>query len=558
MLVVLLVMTALPANLPAQARAASQAVEARHGMVVSVSPPASEAGLAILRQGGNAVDAAVATAFALAVTYPAAGNIGGGGFLVVHPPADKGRPTVFEYRETAPAAATRDMFARGRDRYSHKVVGIPGTVRGLELAHRRFGKLPWAAVVAPAIKLAGDGFPLDAGLATSLNFLVEHSEDHPELRHVFGKSGGAEDWQAGDKLVQPDLAKTLKLIAGQGAAAFYTGPVADLIAAEMKAGGGLITKADLAAYKANERPPIQGTYRGYDVYGPPPPSSGGIGLVEILNILECFDMKWHDRFAPETMHLMAEAMRRAYCDRARYLGDPAFTQIPAHLTTKDYAKKLAASIDLAHATRSEDLAKDLPLSDGEGDNTTHFSVIDKGGMAVANTFTLEHSYGSKVVVRGAGFLLNNEMMDFNPRPGVTTRSGTIGTPPNQIAPGKRMLSSMTPTIVAKDGKVLLVTGSPGSRTIINTVLCVTVNVVDFGMDARAAVDAPRQHHAWFPDRLQLERGPANAGAVERLRAMGHTITFGRQGDAHTIAVDPKTGTYYGAEDRRIHGKAAGY
>jgi gamma-glutamyltranspeptidase/glutathione hydrolase len=525
-------------------------------MVVSVSPPASDAGLAVLRQGGNAVDAAVATAFALAVTYPAAGNIGGGGFMLVHPPA--GAPTLFEYRETAPAAATNDMFARGVNRYSHKVVGVPGTVRGLELAHRRFGKLPWKDLVAPAIKLAGEGFPLSAGLAASLNAVVEHSDDQPELRRVFGKSGGAEDWQAGDKLVQPDLAKTLKLIAEHGAAAFYTGPVADLIESEMRAGKGLITKADLSAYKANERAPIHGTYRGYDVYGPPPPSSGGIGLVEMLNILENFDLRRHDRFSPETMHLMAEAMRRSYCDRARFLGDPDFTPIPAHLTTKEHAKKLAASIDPGHATRSEDLAKDIPLANGESDNTTHFSVIDKDGMAVANTYTLEHSFGSKVVVRGAGFLLNNEMMDFNHRPGVTTRTGTIGTPPNQIAPGKRMLSSMTPTIVAKDGNVLLVTGSPGSRTIINTVLCVVVNVLDFGMDARAAVDAPRQHHSWFPDRLQLERGRANADAVEPLRALGHKVTFGRQGDAHTILVDPKTGVYRGAEDRRIHGKAAAY
>jgi gamma-glutamyltranspeptidase/glutathione hydrolase len=500
----------------------------------------------------------VATALALAVTYPAAGNIGGGGFMVVHPPAGAGAPTVFEYRETAPAAATKDMFARGVNRYSHKVVGVPGTVRGLELAHRRFGKLPWPAVVAPAIRLAAEGFPLDAGLAASLNALVDHSQDHAELRRVFGKSGGAEDWQPGDKLVQPDLANTLKLIAGQGAEAFYTGPVADLIEAEMKAGRGYITKSDLAAYRAKERAPIHGTYRGYDVYGPPPPSSGGIGLVEMLNVLENFDLAKHDRFAPEMLHLMAEAMRRAYCDRARYLGDPDFTSIPAHLTTKEYAKKLATSIDPARATRSVDLAKDITFADGEGDNTTHFSVIDKDGMAVSNTYTLEHSFGSKVVVRGAGFLLNNEMMDFNHRPGVTTRMGTIGTPANEIAPGKRMLSSMTPTIVAKGGKVLLVTGSPGSRTIINTVLCVVVNVLDYGMDARAAVDAPRQHHAWLPDELRLERGPATIAVADRLRAMGHKVNFAKQGDAHTIVVDPKTGAYYGAEDGRIHGKATGY
>jgi gamma-glutamyltranspeptidase/glutathione hydrolase len=544
---------------PARGDTETKSVEAKHGVVVSVSPPASEAGLVVLKQGGNAVDAAVATAFALAVTYPAAGNIGGGGFMVVHPPARQGKPTVFEYRETAPAAATVDMFAMGRvDHYSHKVVGVPGTVRGLELAHKRFGKLPWRAVMAPAVTLAEEGFPLDGGLASSLNALVANAPGHVELCRVYGKKGGVEDWQAGDRLVLPDLAKTLRLIAEHGADAFYTGPVADQVAAEMKAGGGLITKADLAAYKAREREPVHGTYRGYDVYGPPPPSSGGIGLVEMLNILENFDLKKHGRWSPETVHLMAEAMRRSYCDRAHWLGDPAYTHIPSHLTTKDYARQLAAGIDPAHATLSASLAKDVPLADTESDETTHFSVIDSDGLAVANTYTLEHSFGSKVVVRGAGFLLNNEMMDFNHRPGVTTRAGGIGTPANQVAPGKRMLSSMTPTIVAKDGKVRLITGSPGSRTIINTVLCVTVNVLDFDMDARAAVDAPRLHHQWFPDELRLERG-ADRGLTEKLRALGHKVLVGRQqGDAHTILVDPQTGLYRGAADERIRGAAAGY
>ncbi len=555
----LILLTSLTAPPAAQADASDKAVEARNGMVVSVSPPASEAGRAILQQGGNAVDAAIATAFALAVTWPQAGNIGGGGFMLVHPPAGKGTPTVFEYRETAPAAATADMFAKGMDRYSVKVAGVPGTVRGMELAHKRFGKLPWPALVAPAIKLAEEGFPLDAGLASSLNVLVAGSARHPELRRVFGKKGGEEDWQAGDRLTQPDLAKTLRLIADQGAAAFYTGPVADLIEAEMKAGGGLVTKADLAAYKAKERQPIHGTYRGYDVYGPPPPSSGGVCLVEMLNILENFDLKKHGRFTAPTLHLMTEAMRRAYLDRARYLGDPDFTAIPARLTTKEYARQLAAGINPDRATPSADLAKDIKLTDGESDETTHFSVIDKDGLAVANTYTLENSYGCRVVVRGAGFLLNNEMTDFNLRPGVTTRQGAIGTPANQIAPGKRMLSSQTPTIVAKDGKPVLITGSPGSRTIINTVLCVVLNVVDFDMDVRAAVDAQRMHHQWFPDELRLERAGNNPEVVAKLRAMGHKVYVdGRQGDAHTIRVGPRTGHYLGAADHRIHGQASGY
>jgi len=541
---------AVPAQQAAQGR---KAVEGRNGMVVSVSAPASDAGLEILKAGGNAVDATVATAFALAVTYPPAGNIGGGGFMVVHPP--QGKPTVFAYRETAPASATKTMFGPKDSVYGHKVVGVPGTVRGMALAHQRFGKLPWKTVVLPAIKLAREGFAIDEYLARSLNGVVAEARDFAELQRVFRKAKGK--WAAGDRLVQPDLARTLTRIAEQGPEAFYTGSVADQIAAEMKAGGGLITKADLAGYKAVEREPIHGTYRGHDVYGPPPPSSGGICLIEMLNILENFDLRKQGRSAPETLHLLIEAMRRAFCDRARHLGDPAFVTIPAHLTTKEYGRKLAKAIDLKRATPSADLAKDIPLA-GEGDNTTHFSVIDKDGMAVANTYTLERGYGSRVVVKGAGFLLNNEMLDFNWRPGYTDRKGAIGTEPNLVAPGKRMLSSQTPTIVAKDGKVVLVTGSPGSRTIINTVLCVVVNTLDFEMDIQQAVDAPRLHHQWFPDTARLEKLDHFATAAKSLRAMGHRLATAKQGDAHSIWVDQKTGRYLGAADRRLSGKAAGY
>jgi gamma-glutamyltranspeptidase/glutathione hydrolase len=534
----------------------AQPVEAQHGIVVSVSEPGSEVGLAILKKGGNAVDAAVATAFALAVTYPQAGNLGGGGFMVIHP-GPKAEPVVIEYRETAPAAVTKTMFSKDDTWYGHKVVGVPGTVRGLALAHQRFGKLPWKDVVAPAVKLAEDGFILNEYLAHSLNSIVCQAKEFPELRRVFGKHNGAEDWEGGDLFVQKDLAGTLRLIAAQGPDALYKGAIADKIAAEMKAGGGLITKEDLAAYHANARPPIHGTYRGYDVYGPPPPSSGGICLVEMLNILENFDLHKYGRWSPETLHLMIETMRRAYYDRARYLGDADFVKIPAHLTTKEYARGLAQSINPLKATRSADLARDIQLAP-EGDNTTHFSVIDKDGMAVANTYTLERSYGSRVVVRGAGFLLNNEMMDFNWRPGYTDRKGAIGTEANQIAPGKRMLSSQTPTIVARDGKVVLVTGSPGSRTIINTVLCMLVNVLDFDMDIRSAVDAPRLHHPWFPDVARFEGMYRLPEVMARLRQMGHTIQGTQQGDAHSIWVDPRTGHYFGAEDRRISGKLASY
>ena len=535
--------------------AADQPAEFKHGVVVSVSQPASEAGLAILQKGGTAVDAAVATAFALAVTHPAAGNIGGGGFMVVHPP--RGTPTVIEYRETAPAAAHKTMFAKDESAYSHRMVGVPGTVRGMALAHQKFGKLAWKTVVMPAVRLADEGFVLDKHHADSLNKVVAAAAGFAELRRVFGRADG-KSWSAGDRLTQPDLATTLRLIADKGPDVFYEGPIAEQIVAEMKAGDGLITQEDLANYRALQREPIHGVYRGYDVYAPPPPSSGGICLVQMLNVLENFELKKHSRFSPESLHLQAEAMRRAFCDRARYLGDSAFVKIPGHLTTKEYAKKLADEIDLTRATRSEDLAKDIPLA-GEGENTTHFSVIDKDGLAVANTYTLEHSYGSRVVVRGAGFLLNNEMMDFNKRPGVTDRKGAIGTDPNLIAPGKRMLSSQTPTIVAKDGKIVLVTGSPGSRTIINTVLGIVVSVIDYEMPIQDAVKAPRIHHQWFPDELRVERIGEYSKTVAGLEKLGHRVVgTPKQGDAHSIWVNPQTGGYVGAADKRLSGHAAGY
>jgi gamma-glutamyltranspeptidase/glutathione hydrolase len=530
--------------------------ECRNGMVVTVSPPASDVGLAILKDGGNAVDAAVATALALAVTYPAAGNIGGGGFMLVYP-GGKEEPVLIDYREIAPAGATKTMFKSSDSWYGHKVVGVPGTVRGLALAHKKFGKLPWKQVVQPAVDLAEKGFEVGSPLASSLNSIVANSKDFPELRRVLGKKCGAEQWEAGDRFKQPDLAKTLRQIEEQGPDAFYKGEIADQIAAEMKSGNGLITKDDLAGYEAKARTPIHGTYRGYDVYAPPPPSSGGTCLVEMLNILENFDLAKQGRWSSETLHLMIESMRRAYRDRACYLGDPDFVKAPAFLTTKEYAKKLAGSIDKTKATPSADLAGDIRI-DHESDSTTHFSIIDKNGMCVANTFTLERSYGSRVVVKGAGFLLNDEMIDFNWRPGVTDEKGGIGTDPNNIAPHKRMLSSQTPTILAKDGKAVLITGSPGSRTIINTVLCIVVNVVDFHMSIREAVDAPRLHHQWFPDEVRFEAVSKNKETVETLRKMGHKITGTGQGDAHSIWVDPNSGEYHGAADNRIDGKAAGY
>ena len=546
-------------SLPANTHGEIKSIKAKNGVVVSVSAPASEVGLAILKRGGNAVDAAVATAFALAVTYPQAGNIGGGGFMVVHPGANK-KPVVVEYRETAPGAATRDMFAKGNpSRWGHKVVGVPGTVRGLELAHNKFGKLPWKDIVSPAVKLAEHGFVLDKFVAKTLNEYLAKSKNFAEFQRVFGKPDGSK-WQAGDTLIQPDLAETLRLIEKNGAKAFYEGPIADKLAADMKANGGLITKKDLAGYRAKIRQPVHGKFRGYDVYGPPLPSSGGTCLVEMLNILQQFDLKKHGRYSPHTLHIMTETMRRVYYDRARFLGDSDFVKIPKKLTTMKYAKQWAKDINPKKATPSLQLSKDIPIAKG-GDSTTHFSVIDKDGMAVSNTYTLEHSYGSRVVVKGAGFLLNNEMGDFNWRPGYTDRVGRIGTEPNTIAPGKRMLSSQTPTIVAKDGKVFLITGSPGGRTIINTVLCMILNVIEFDMDIEEAVAAPRSHHSWFPDKMLLETfaDKENYDKVKKaLEGMGHHVESIVQGDAHSILVDPKTGLYHGVADDRRSGKAEGY
>lgn len=549
-----------PQGVP-HASADDHTVEAEHAAVVSVCRHGSEAGLAVLRDGGSAVDAAVATAFALAVTYPPAGNIGGGGFMIVYPGGNES-PVCIDYRETAPAAATPGMFGLDADRQTQLQVGVPGTVRGLALAHRRFGKLPWKKLLEPAIRLAAEGFELRAHLAADLNDELTKTSRESEFHRAFGVPKQGETWRAGDRLVQPELAATLRRIAEQGPDEFYTGETARLLVAEMTTGGGIITAEDLAAYKAEVRTPIHGTYRGYDIYGAPPPSSGGTCLVEMLNVLETFNLqsrKPGQSRLTKVLHLMAETMRRAYLDRAQWIGDPAFTDIPERLTTKEHARELAATIEPARATPSDSLADAIPLAD-ESPQTTHFSIVDQNGMAVANTYTLEESWGSRIVVRGAGFLLNNEMGDFNPLPGHTDRKGNIGTPANVIAPGKRMLSSQCPVVVARDGKAVLVTGSPGGRTIINTVLCVLLNVLEFELDLRGAVDAPRLHHQWLPDRITVEGIQGDEPWVEDLTRLGHTVRRSPypQGDAHSIRIDPKTGLKQGVADRRIDGHAAGF
>lgn len=530
--------------------------QAANGIVVTVSPPATRVGEQVLAEGGNAVDAAVAVGFALAVTWPEAGNIGGGGFMLVRPAGKDGEPTVFDYRETAPAAATRDLFVK-HGKKPHLTVGVPGSVAGLAMAHGKFGKRPWKSLVEPAVRLAEQGVVVDDALANSLNAAMRQSKEFPELRRVFGKEGG---WKPGDRLVQKDLAQTLRRIAERGAAGFYQGETAELLEKEMKAGGGLITKTDLAGYRPRQRVPLRGSFRGYDIHVPPPPSSGGICLIQMLNILENFDLKKQGRYAAETMHLLTEAMRRAYHDRAAHLGDTDFVKIPAHLTSKEYAKNLAAGINRKRATSSAELAGEIRLSD-EKPNTTHYSVHDAGGMAVSTTTTLENSFGAKIVVRGAGFLLNNEMTDFNPQPGVTTRGGQIGTAANEIAPGKRMLSSMTPTIVTRNGEVVLITGSPGGRTIINTVLQVVLNVIEFEMPLAEAVRAPRMHHQWFPDRVQFEARTweHHGAALTSFEKLGHRVLKVRsQGDAHSIWRNPRTGAYEGVVDPRRAGRPASF
>jgi gamma-glutamyltranspeptidase / glutathione hydrolase len=532
-------------------------VASKSGMVITTSAPASDVGAAILRKGGNAVDAAVATAFALAVTHPSAGNIGGGGFMVIRPA--KGEAITVDYRERAPLKSTPTMYLDSTGKIARQLTatgylapGVPGTVRGLAAAHKRFGTLPWKDLVMPAVDLAEKGFVLSDALARSLNREVSGAmARYPVSVAAYGKPGGGE-WKAGDTIVLRNLGRTLREIATKGPNAFYTGWIADSIASAMARNGGLISKQDLAAYQAKVRVPIRGTYRGYGLITMPPPSSGGVTMIEMLNMLETFDLAKLGAMSPQALHYEIEAMRRGYLDRARYLGDPDFVKMPIEkLTSKTYARALAKTIDPDHASNSAELGKDIvgPIASDEHEETTQFSIVDNKGNAVSNTYTLEGGFGSHVVVDGAGFILNNEMGDFNKKPGETNLTGDIGTPANVIAPGKRMLSSMSPTIITKDGKLFMVTGSPGGRTIINTVMEIVLNGLEFGMDARQAVDAPRFHHQWLPDEVTFERNAIPDSTAQRLQAMGHKLRFaGQQGDGHTIIV--KDGVAYGANDRR--------
>lgn len=534
-------------------------------MVVSSHYLASQAGDEILKKGGNAIDATVATAFALAVTLPSAGNLGGGGFIVYH--GNNGERTTFNFREKAPLAATANMFlgedGKIKDDSNHVgllAVGVPGTVAGLYKAHQKMGKLPWSQLIAPAIALAENGFPSTYDMNWFVQWVKKNKNDYPSTAKAFLKNG-EEIYNPGELWKQPDLAKTLKLIQANGADGFYKGETAGRIADYMKANGGLITLEDLLKYEAEELKPVTGNYRGYEIISMPPPSSGGVAIIEMLNILEGYDLKEMGHNSAISLHVLTEAMRRAFADRALHIGDPNFNPgIPIEkLTSKEYAGRLRETIELGLASVSDSANFSAAHLIPESPETTHVSVVDKDGNAVSMTYTLEASYGSRIVVEGAGFLLNNEMGDFNPIPGYTNSKGLIGTKPNLVEPEKRMVSSMTPTIVAKDGKPVIVIGSPGGRTIINTVLQVIVNMIDHEMDIARAIESPRIHHQWLPDITSFENWGISPDTRDLYENMGHKIRYvTNQGQAMGIYIDQETGMIYGGADSRSYdGRAVG-
>ncbi len=537
-------------------------VFADNGMVASQEAVATRVGVEVLRAGGNAVDAAAAVGFALAVTLPRAGNLGGGGFMLIHL-AESGETVALDYRETAPAGATRDMYldAEGevdkeRARFSHLSVGVPGTVAGLALAVERYGRLPLAQVLAPAIRLAEEGIVVTRDLARSLEQRRERLARWPASAAIFLKPDGAL-YRPGDRLRQADLAWSLRQIADQGPAAFYEGLIARKIVAEMAAHEGLITAADLRAYRAVIREPVRGRYRGVEIASMPPPSSGGVHLVQILNILEGYPIGALGHNGAETLHLMAEAMKLAYADRSEHLGDPDFWPVPvAGLTDKSYAQKLAEGIDRRRARPADEIKPGAPAP-YESPDTTHFSVMDRAGNVVSNTTTINFSYGTGIVAAGTGILLNNEMDDFSAKPGVPNAYGLVGGAANAVEPGKRPLSSMTPTILFENGRPLLATGSPGGSRIITTVLQVVMNVVDHGMNVAAASAAPRVHHQWLPDQLRVETG-LSPDTLQALAAKGHEIELGNaMGSTQTVG--RVEGIFVGASDpRRLGALSLGY
>ena len=542
------------------------AIRGYNGAVASSSAIASEVGIQILQDGGNAIDAAVATAFAMAVTHPSAGNIGGGGFLVYH--GVNGETTTFDFREKAPLASTKDMYldADGKvinneigpiDHFSIKAVGVPGTVAGLELAHQRLGSLDWSKLLTPSVELARQGIPITFKLHDDFNNPGRKSwfGNYPSSQKIFYKDNG-KPYLPGDLWKQNDLADTLERIQSEGRNGFYGGKTAQLIADFMATNGGLITLEDLRKYRAIERKPIKSSYRDYEIVSMPPPSSGGIIISEMLNILEHYDLEKIGHNSAQYLHILTEAMRRGYADRANYLGDPDFNEdMPLErLLSKEHAEDLRKTINLSKKSTSDPA---LFAEIYESDETTHFSVVDKAGNMVSLTYTLEFGYGSHIVVEGAGFLLNNEMGDFNEQPGVTNIKGEIGTPPNQIRPEQRMLSSMTPTIVAKDGIPLFATGTPGGKTIINTTMQTILNIVDHGMTIAEAIEAPRIHHQWLPDITTFEKRGISADTQATYESFGHEVrTRNSIGSAMGVYRDPETGVISGAADSRAEDSGA--
>ncbi|MEE8136190.1 MAG: gamma-glutamyltransferase [Thermodesulfobacteriota bacterium] len=537
-------------------------VVAQNGMVVTESKYATQAGLQVLKEGGNAVDAAVTIGFTLAVTFPRAGNLGGGGFMLIYL-ADSDEIISIDYREKAPLKASQDMFLDGKgnvdkeeSRHSILSVGVPGTVAGLILALENYGTISLERALQPAIELAQKGFPVDQELSDSLNQVKSRMKVSTASMDIFFKQGG-KPYSEGELLTQKDLAWSLKQIVKNGSEAFYTGDIAKKIDSFMEQNGGLITNHDLKNYKALIRKPVEGEYRGYKIYSMPPPSSGGVVLIEMLNILEQFPLSSLGHNTAKTIHIFAEVMKYAYADRSKYLGDPDFSPVPVTwLTSKKYAKSIKEKMDTEKSTPGHEISPGNPNLQ-EGNNTTHFSVMDRYGNAVSNTYTLNFSYGSKITVPGTGILLNNEMDDFSAKPGTPNAYGLVGGKLNAIAPEKRMLSSMSPTIVMKDGKPFLITGSPGGSRIITTVLQIIANVIDFNMNISEATNAVRVHHQWLPDKLMVERG-LNEDTIKILKEMGYKVETGATiGVAQSII---KKGDYmYGASDpRRPGGSTAGY
>jgi len=573
---VILAFVCVPVTMPSRYRtvqttvaASREPVRAKHGMVASTNEVASQVGVDIMERGGNAVDAAIAVAFALAVTHPAAGNLGGGGFMMIR--LQDGRSTAIDYREMAPAAATRNIYldkngnvisGEGGSIEGYRAAGVPGTVRGMELALKKYGsgKLTWTQLIEPARRLAANGFTVTNSLARGLRGSRDYLSKYPETKRIYLNNGKL--YNEGDTFVQPDLAATFARLQQRGPNEFYEGQTAQLIVDDLKQHKGLITMEDMRGYVAKEREPLRGNYRGYEIISMPPPSSGGAVLIEMLNILEGYDFTKIDWASSERYHLTTEAMRRAFADRAEYMGDTDFVKVPiAGLIDKKYAAQLRSTINPERASNSEQVKAGKPLG-YESDETTHFTVVDAEGNAVANTYTLNNSYGSAVVAKGTGVIMNDEMDDFAAKPGTPNLYGLIQGERNSVAPHKRPLSAMTPTFVLrKDGAFWFTVGSPGGPTIINTVLDVITNVIDYNMNIQQAIDAPRIHHQWLPDELVYEPFGLSGDTQKALIARGHRLVDKPRylGDCEGIMIEEKSGMRLGATDpRRSDGMAVGY